>query len=156
MLAGTSSCYHTTDGKCAEPLSQDSCPDDHWLVAHNSEVLRCVKMQCGQDKVLIHQNWENIFDESICPGPGEAIFLNAKAKPSCQCKHGWQRMTKDDANDAPVWKRKKRGLSSGVERCYQEFTPGFYSGNMIMKSFNGWLGCINNPCGDNLESIPHL
>ena len=76
-------------------------------MAHNSEVLRCVKMQCGQDKVLINQSCENIFDESICPGPGEAIFLNAKAEPSCQCKHGWERMTKDDLNDAPVWNRKR-------------------------------------------------
>jgi len=32
--------------------------------------------------------------------------------------------------------------------CYQEFTQGFCSGNLILKSFDGnAMACMNNPCG---------
>ena len=105
---------------------------------------------------MIDGKCENIHNESFCHGPGEAIFLNSKAEPTCQCRDGWGKRSKEFRKLGPFWSRRKRGVFNDVGRCYQEFTPGFCSDNRLVKIFDGRQGCINNPCGENSESVPHL
>ena len=151
----------TADGECHEPLSQGACDEGHWLVTSDSDILDCVKKQCDEEEVIIDGECQNIFNESICSGSGEAIFLNMRGEPSCQCKDGWGRKERDDDTENLIfWGKQpesvhKTSVKSGG-RCYQEFTQGFCSGNMIVKSIDdNFHGCINNPCGNIKENIPH-
>ena len=83
-----SPCYKTENGECHKPLTQGICKVGYWLVASDSNILECVERQCGDEEVMIEGECQDIFDESLCAGFGEAIFLNAKGEPSCECKEG--------------------------------------------------------------------
>ena len=115
-----------------------------------------MEKQCNQEYIMIDDKCKNLHNDSFCRGPGEAIFLNAKAEPTCQCRDGWGTQSIEFKQEGPVWLRRKRGVFNNGERCYQEFTPGFCSDNRLVKIFDGRQGCMNNPCGKNSESVPHL
>ena len=110
---------------------------------------------------MLEGDCEDIYDESFCAGFGEAIFLNAKGEPSCECQEGWGRRGKwEEKVELVVWGgnkdivKKDRVKTGG--RCYQEYTQGFCTGNMIVKEFEENLfGCINNPCEKSKHQLPH-
>ena len=124
----------------------------------SGDILECVQRQCGQEEVMIDDKCFDVFNESLCIGLGEAIYLSLMGDPSCQCKDGWGRNERKNKKDEIIWGRRKRvpELIKSGGRCYQEFTPGFCSGNQIVKYFDDNLfGCIINQCGNTSESIPH-
>ena len=155
-----STCYKTDNGDCHKPLTQGNCKDGYWLVASDSNILECVGRQCGGEEVMIEGECQDIFDESLCGGLGEAIFLNAKGEPSCECKEGWGRKERKEEENMIVWGGKKNIMKIATVksggRCYQEYMLGFCSRNMIVKQFEANLfGCIINPCGDTNQQFPH-
>ena len=120
-------------------------------------MLECVDRQCGPEEVMIDGECYNVDEKSFCPGIGEAIFLNERGEPSCQCKDGWGRKERENLKKKLVWGDKsEENIVDTGGRCYQELTTGFCSKNLLVKSFEENLfGCINNPCGNSEESILH-
>ena len=127
--------------------------EDEWLVASESGILECVVRECGPEEVMVEGKCYHVDETTLCQGRGEAIFLNVRGVPSCQCKDGWG-WKKKKVSDNFVFGAKKQVKSGG--QCYQEFTEGFFTRNFLVKSFESERsGCINNPCGDSTESVPH-
>ena len=126
-------------------------------MAADSGILECVAKECGREKVMVEGKCYHVDEKIFCPGSGEAMFLNERGEPSCQCRYGWGRKERTEEEKTMIFggKRKKKTVKSGG-RCYQELTRGFCTDNLIVKSFEeNRLGCINNPCGKSTESVPH-
>ena len=79
----------------------------------------------------------HVEDERLCPKFGEGIFLNIKGEPYCDCWDGWVRENKSDS-------------------CVQMFTKGFCSDSEVIAIADGQAVCVDNPCGNSMESLPHL
>merc|ERR1712106_105787 len=129
------------DGECLEPLSQGPCKEDEWLVLGSNATLECERRECDHEEVMIGGTCVHIEDRDVCI-ESEAIFLDAKGKPSCQCKDGWGR---------------NPSLQTIKGRCFQEFTKGFCSGNFLLQfTEKDVLGCAENPCGNSTVTVPHF
>jgi len=155
------SCYQTEDGGCYEPLTQGPCPTGHWLVAQDYNVLVCEERKCGPEEVFMNGKCESVFSEKLNKEclMGEAVFLNARAEAQCDCKYGWGRKNKTHNKRGPTWSHRKRAAPDSTGgRCLQMFTPGFCSNNRIMAPYASarGLACMNNPCGDISETLPHF
>ena len=89
----------------------------------------------------------HVDEKTLCLGRGEAMFLNVRGEPSCQCKDGWGRK-KGKSSNLLVFgaKRQSTEVKSGGQ-CYQEFTKGFCTGNFLLKSLDAErIICLKNPC----------
>ena len=65
-----STCYKTSDGECAEPLSQGYCMKEEWLVKGSSGFLECQKRDCQPEEVMIDGECHEIDDTFRCNGSG--------------------------------------------------------------------------------------
>ena len=77
-------------------------------------MLECVDRQCGPEEVMIDGECYNVDEKSFCPGIGEAIFLNERAEPSCQCMDGWRRKKRGNLKTKVRGGRKVKNLESTV------------------------------------------
>jgi len=158
ISSGSSSCYKTKTGKCGEPLSQGDCSTQEWLVLGESGILECRYRECHPEEVMIEGKCRHVDDTTMCNGSGEAIFLNARGEPQCQCKAGWGRNSRRQQGSSRILGKGRKivTIKSGGE-CFQEFTRGFCRHNFITKfQEKGLFGCINNPCGNSSLSLPHF
>jgi len=158
ISSGSSSCFRTKTGKCGEPLSQGDCNEGEWLVLGESGILECRDRDCHPEEVMIEGICRHVDDKSMCDGAGEAIFINARGEPHCQCKAGWGRNNRRQHASSRILGKHRNivTIKSGGE-CFQEFTKGFCEGNFITKfQEKGLFGCINNPCGNSSLSLPHF
>ena len=104
---------------------------------------------CGPNIILIDSVCRHLTDDSLCPRLGEGVFGNAKGEPSCDCWDGWTRsgMNKEINESA--------NASDEHDRCYQLFTTGFCEENQIVTVSDNIPVCIDNPCGNSSEYLPH-
>ena len=123
-FATETDCYKLSDGKCGVPLTQGECLTNQWLLEREG-VLKCVDRDCNEDNVLLEGECKNILDLSLCAGNGEAVFLNSRGEPTCQCLEGWGRQKMVDNEITAVWKGTTEASVQSQGDCYQEFTRGF-------------------------------
>ena len=122
----------------------------------NSESVDSPLDQCGLNSIWFEGECHDVYADSLCGDEalGERLYLGDDGEGVCDCDEGWIRYK---------------------EKCYQEFTPSFCSGENEILRLNmtpdecyniypeqletclqgviGRFSCLENPCPQGL--YPH-